>query len=400
MIKVIKSLNVSDLYIIGWLIVYLITSKEPNPISGRLMILLVLYSFYCFIKTIRFVNKSIMLKGLYILTLFFSIYGILHILFGQTYIVQATGIVVPTNGYIKSIYCSLLTIFAFFYFSEKGLLEVRKLKIWSIVFFIVAVIQYYNIFNVIAFERNNSDTITNNAGYIVLSLFPLISLWSKNKFVQMSYSILIVIFCVLSAKRGAILISILCFSFFLYTSYKSAGNNKKIGMLVLCLVSVLVVYKFISAQLEDNYYLYDRLQQTLEGDTNGRNDITSYFIDYYLNHTGFIRQLVGGGAEYTISVGDNYAHNDWIEILINNGILGGFVYLYYWICYYKEYKYSKSNTDAYIGLGLSLVISFCMTLFSMSYNSYTIYTTIIIGYYLHSLIESKNMSIKNKNYAE
>ena len=112
--KIIKSLNVSDLYILGWLIVYIITSKGSNLISGRLMMLLVMYSFYCFIKTIKFIKQSVMLKGLCILTFFFSIYGIIHVLFGQTLIVQSTNVVVPTNGYIKSIYGSLLTIFSFF----------------------------------------------------------------------------------------------------------------------------------------------------------------------------------------------------------------------------------------------------------------------------------------------
>lgn len=333
-----------------------------------------------------------MLKGLCILTFFFSIYGIIHVLFGQTLIVQSTNVVVPTNGYIKSIYGSLLTIFSFFYFTEKGLLDETKLKLWSIVFFIVAVFQYYNIFNAIAFERNDSDTITNNAGYIILSLFPLISLWSKKRMVQIAYSILIVIFCVLSVKRGAFLISFLCFSFFLYTSYKRVSKNKKNGMLILCLVSVLVIYTFVYAQLEDNYYFYYRLQQTFDGDSSGRNDLTSFFVDYYLNHTGFIGKLVGGGAEYTISIGNNYAHNDWIEILINNGIIGVIIYLYYWICFYKEYKRSKANADASIGLGLSLMILFPMTIFSMSYNSYKIYTTIIIGYYLHILMKSSKMS--------
>lgn len=386
----IRRLNISDIYIACWLIVYIITSAEPNIISGRLMLLLIAYSFFCFLKTIKYYQHSIYLKGLSVLTIFFSVYGIIHLIFGETLVVEDTDIVVDKTNYIKGIYYSLLTIYAFVYFGNRKLLALSKLKVWSIVFFLVAIVQYYNIYNGIAESITNGDHFTNNAGYVILSLFPLISIWTNRSLVQIIYGVLIVIFCILSVKRGAILISIICFAFYLYHNLKSVPQGKRLGILFLFISGVAVLYLFIREQLADNYYLYSRLQRTLDGDTSGRDDIFTYFIHYYINEMDFFAKLFGGGAENTIAIFDNYAHNDWIEILINNGLLGFFVYVYYWGCLFKEWRKSKNDNSAYLGLGMVLIIYFLMTLFSMSYNSYKIYSTIVIGYFISMAIQWKS----------
>lgn len=392
----IKRLNISDIYIICWLVVYIITSVKPNAISGRLMLLLTAYSFLCFLKTVKYYRYNIYLKGLSVLTIFFSVYGIIHLIFGETLVVQATDVVIDKTNYIKGIYSSLLTIYAFVYFGTRKLLTISKLKVWSIVFFFVAIVQYYNIYNGIAESITNRDHFTNNAGYVMLSLFPLISIWTKKRLVQIIYGVLIVIFCILSVKRGAILISIICFLFYLYHTLKSVPQRKRIGILFLFISGIAVLYFFIRGQLADNYYLYYRLQMSLDGDTNGRDGIFTYFIHYYINDMNFFAKLFGGGAENTIAIFDNYAHNDWIEILINNGLLGFMVYVYYWGCLFKEWRKSKNDNSAYLGLGIVLIIYFLMTLFSMSYNSYIIYSTIVIGYFISMVIHWKSSGSLSK----
>lgn len=385
MAKISNIFNISDLYTVGWLIVNVITSVQPNAVSGRLMILLTVWSFYYFIRILFQQNNPKAVKVLNVLVIMFSIYGLLHIMFGRPMYVYSTEIYVPTNSYLKGIYSSFLPIYAYYYFALFGKMSKKKIMVWSIAFVVVAIIQYVNIYMNIAMTMFRQEEFTNNAGYIILSLFPLLAFWNKKKVVQFALAIFFTILIVLSAKRGAILICILSLVFLSFRTFKGTSVTKKRSLFILVIISFAIICHFVANQLSESDYLMMRLENTLEGDANGRDDIFSIFYNYYMNNYNIIQKLFGGGAENTICISTNYAHNDWLEILINNGLLGFMIYLYYWIVLYVTCKRSIDNEELYLLLGLYLIIYFLMTFFSMSYSSIQIYSCVCFGYALYLL---------------
>ena len=57
----------------------------------------------------------------------------------------------------------------------------------------------------------------------------------------------------------------------------------------------------------------------MEGGSSGRDELLTNSLDYYLNNESIIQQIFGLGANGTLSVAGNGAHNDWVELLVNQG---------------------------------------------------------------------------------
>ena len=90
---------------------------------------------------------------------------------------------------------------------------------------------------------------------------------------------------------------------------------------------------------------------------------------------------------------DNYAHNDWLEIAVNQGVLGIMIYILYWILFAKESLSKCYDPQIKMALQLLFIIYFMKTIISMSYYDMTIPATFALGYYLAQ--EKKNEQIIN-----
>jgi hypothetical protein len=104
-----------------------------------------------------------------------------------------------------------------------------------------------------------------------------------------------------------------------------------------------------------------------------------------------LNSFFGSGANATLSISSLYAHNDWLEIAINQGVFGLIIYFFYWIMFFRECS-SKSYTPyARLAMQLLFIIYFMKTFFSMSYNDMTVGATLVLGYCLAQ--EKKNEQI-------
>lgn len=119
--------------------------------------------------------------------------------------------------------------------------------------------------------------------------------------------------------------------------------------------------------------------QTLEGNSSGRDSIYSILWYEFLENGSLFYCLFGFGADATISIAGNFAHNDWLELLINNGLLGIVLYVGYWWRFASlKNKIEEENTRC-------AAVAFCITffmlsLYSMSYGAMDIFVTMGFGY--------------------
>ena len=295
------------------------------------------------------------MKCLALLVLMFTVYGVILMISGETITFMRSGYRVNNYNYIKKIYASLLPVFSFYVFTRKGVLTKELLLKWSIVSFITAGMRFIQGQRQAVLESMDEDVeITNNLAYLFLSMIPLLVFWSKKKFVQYTGLIIAVVFIILGMKRGAILTGALAVVWFMYMTMKTATRKQKIWVLFLSVILIVAGYFMVRYMLVSSGYFNYRIEKTLEGNSSGRDDLYGFYWNHFINETNTLHFLFGNGANATLKLSWNYAHNDWLEIATNQGLLGLVVYIIYWVGFYRTWKSSSFDDEVYLAMGLSL----------------------------------------------
>ena len=208
---------------------------------------------------------------------------------------------------------------------------------------------------------------TSNVGYLIVSLMPLLYFLKKHV-VKYILFVLIAVFVFLCAKRGAILIFVISSAWFIFFDLKNSSiRNKFWGVILACLAGVLL-FRYLTFVFEESYYLNYLLEKTESGDSSGRDELYGKAWFLIVGSPSLTTFLFGHGADSTYGLLGNRAHNDWFEIMLNQGILGVILYANLWFQIFKIWFRSKSQRLTYIIMGATIIVFFPKTLFSMLYN--------------------------------
>lgn len=374
------------MYVLLWGLYYTQGTFLPMGSTYSIGVLLAFLglSLYFFFRVTFEKGSPKFFQSLGVLLAMFTIYGLFHIVGGGGF------------DYLKAILLSLLPTYAFYYFSQKGLITEKWIR-WSLLFFVfVTAVQYVAYQNMLYLaSRTGEINSVVNVSYEVLSLFPLLFFFSDKKIVQYGLLLVLLVEVVSTAKRGPILIlAILLIIFFAYTfkySKISGKKTNKLFVLMLILAFVFVGYRYIANQYMANDYLQQRIEYTKEGGSSGRDEIFVSCWNLFLNSNVF-EMLLGRGAAATVREIGIAAHNDWLEILVNQGLLGVVLYLIYWARFAKTWHYEHNRQIKTI-LGSILIMLFMMTLFSMSYNAINLPINVCLGYCLASRQRKEEQNI-------
>ncbi len=340
---------------------------------------ILIWSFAYYIKTVaNFQKEPAVVKALSIFYPSLAVYGIIAFVDGKTLYALTTPIV-PLNYFYKTSW-SLLPIFAFYNFAKKGLLTKQFMLKWVYVFVVVATISYY--FGMLhALEKHEGEEeATNNGGYIIVSLLPMFIFLkdrSKQQYLLITGALLLAF---LSMKRGSVLVGLVAVTIYFYYLFRNSKKSRKIQVFVALVVAALGVFYVYDRLSTTSEYFQERVEDTMEGETSGRDFIQGFLIDYYMTQYTPTEQLVGRGGNATLDVLGQFAHNDWIELGINQGLLGMLLYLFFWISFVKLLMKRHVPPEVKTALAMIFVIYFLMTFFSMSYSGYTLYASMVLGY--------------------
>lgn len=379
--------NFCNYYIGAWCLYYLQGTlyESGNRLSQGLILLLMIVSLYYFVYANQRYKLPKAMKVLSALIVLFTIYGAFIILFGN-------GVAYVENyQYLKAIYMSLLPVFPFYVFTRKGQLTDKRLCLWVFVFIPVAIAGLYRDQREaleLAMElHSDRQEFTLNTGYLFLAIITLLPLFKK---AILQYVLLAVClaFVLMGMKRGAILIGGICMLYYILSTFNSTSWNKKFWIVLLSVAILVAGYYAVQYMLDTSMYFNARIEQTREGDASGRNELFGTYIDTFLN-SGLLSFLFGHGADATLRM-IGYAHNDWLEIAINNGLIGLSLYVYYWLVMYMTFRNTKDAALKKM-IGLFVIVYFFRTFFSMSYNDIPIYAMAALGY---ALAERDLMRIK------
>ncbi len=376
----VKSSILLHLYSLLWSVYFLqgtVFSHYGGGMAQVILVLLLLFSIYCFLYVNINYNVNSYLKALNLLILMFTVYGVLRILF-PGFIIKSNLIEVIPFYYLKNIYISILPIYVYFLFAKMGILEQKHLQLYLYIFLILVTFSYIeNYMN--ASKSTESEEVTNNMGIRFMTLIPMLFFLEKRRLLQYAALVYILTFVVMGMKRGAILLGGILAIYFLYHSLKEASQREKLYLFLLSFVASILIFLVVQDLMANSAYFQRRVEQTLEGNTSGRDSIYSMLWYSFLENGSLFHCLFGFGADATIQFAGNYAHNDWLELLINNGLLGVCLYAWYWRTFYNMEK-KIENVQIKNASVAYFIALFVLTFYSMSYASMNIFTTMGVGY--------------------
>lgn len=162
---------------------------------------------------------------------------------------------------------------------------------------------------------------------------------------------------------------------------KNVKSRRRGGIVVLTILSIVTVYFITNEILESYEYFIRRLESTLEGNISNRDVIYRTYFNHFISETNLFRFIFGNGANSTLKIGFNYAHNDWLELAINNGLTGVIIYALYFIALIKDYFVLKKKKNKYANVVfMAFIIMFMSSIFSMSYANISMPIAISLGY--------------------
>lgn len=389
--------KIVNLYIFLFCIYYLQGTLYASGgiISRILLAVLMLISLYYFGYANINYKLPTPLKVLSIMVLAWTGYGMVIIMFGAGF-----GVRVPSYFYLKGIYLSLLPIYSFYTFARKGFLTDHLLKTWTFVFLAVCIFQFYREYNSLLLDAiGDIDEFTNNSGYIMVSLFVLLPLFQEKPLVQYSLLSVVLWYVLTGFKRGAILVGALCVIWMVYLSFtnKNERNQGRVGRkylirVLLTIVLIVVGVYTVNLLLSGSDYFNQRVEATLEGNSSNRDLIYGKMYGFIWQQNNIFNILFGNGADATLKIFGAYAHNDWLEIAVNNGLWMVVLYVVYWVSLAKFVLKGNKYSVCSQMLTLFFFIYFLKTLFSMSYNDITPYAACAFGYALANFKDSSSTS--------
>lgn len=349
-------------------------------VSQGILLIYLLFGFFCFVKTF---GNRVTPRCIMIWSVFFLIHGLCFLISPKEVVGmknEAIGRVATFNQF-KEIATFMLTLFIGYYYSYKNKTSEKYILWFGIIFFLSSVVQYY--YSLSQLMIKYGEETTNNAGYTMLTVVPYLPIVFKRKrILGIIMAVVIVALIMWSAKRGA-LICLAGSAIFSLFYYLKTHKVRLKTIMVIILLSFVVGY-FVYQQYLDNEYLQSRMEATMEGKSSNRDVAYSQLFNHWLNETNPLLFLFGNGTVQTITVWGNYGHNDWLELLIDNGLVGALVYFAMFITtisYIRKARLSKLNKmSAY----LCVLILFMQSCFSMGFSDggsgvYILLLGVIIG---------------------
>ncbi len=319
-----------------------------------------------------------------------SVYGLYHLIAGEPVYWQAGEFFVEKNRYLLWLFVSMLTVIPIYIFTCKGQLNERFMKILFFIMMIAGILAFHVTYQRMLMEaaliESVQEEFTITVVYILLSILPLILLFRKHVVLQFILLVVFFVFFIMSAKRGVILLGVFCILFMIWGILSNYSIKKRTILFLLSMILLGCLYMFTMHQLESSSYFAERYQDTLNGYTSQRDVYVATAIEYMNDNYSIRSFLFGIGAQGSLVANVSFLHNDWIAILLEQGLVGFLAYLAFWIGFiYTWLRSWKCSRESFVVIGSLTIIGFGKTFFSMFYLPIVEGVIIASGFYAIAL---------------
>ena len=243
-----------------------------------------------------------------------------------------------TYSLYKNISIVFLSYFPFFYFEYRSIIDEKLIKVFAVLSFLCLLGAYFISYNEMVYTNDTVD-IANRGAYYLVVIIPLLGLFF-NSIIEFAFYGGIAVLVLTGAKRGAIICVLVELLLFVYYYIKASRQRKASLKFIWILIGVSVLLYVIANIYQGNEFLQERYDQTIRGDSSLRDEIYSLALSKY-GEQGFVHQLFGNGMSSTLGILGGYAHQDWLELLINNGLLGVMAYAMVFMSLFLFFRKNK-----------------------------------------------------------
>lgn len=381
----IKSINRCDVFIALNILYSMQGLLYPSGIINQILQLVIIV--WGLIISSRYIlgiyKQTKMLKATSALVFMYSLYGGVLILFGLPQLENIPD--TPAKYiYLQVSLRSLLNIYVFYHYASKGILTTFRICVYAVILLLSFIPKFYYEQARILFETNREE-MTNNMGYTFLAVLPTLFFFQKKPLLQYILLAVTLLYIVMAMKRGAIIIGLVATIALVGINIFSSNSKYKFWSMMFSVVLVTGAVYFVSKMMSESDYFAYRVEQTLSGDSSGRDDLYGTLWHSILNEQNMFYILFGRGADSTWAVAGNYAHQDWLETLCNNGLAGCVILLCFFLTFFRDAFssrtiFSKNFYAAYMAL---FVITMSKTMFSMSIQSMEVPLSMLLGYFTY-----------------
>lgn len=281
----------------------------------------------------------------------------------------------------NTLICSL-TFYPFFYYGKRELINPKHFLWFFFFMLLVAVLQFFNTTASLMAEQNG-ENVVNNVAYMFVLLIPFVFLIRKSRLTSGAILGIILLFIIFGNKRGALITAVVGVLFYAYYQLRTIEKHNRIKGYATVLILFVSLGYFTYQTFESNEFLINRMIQLSEGNTSNRTEIYSAIINTWVNSKNPLNIFFGYGFASSIKItGTHFAHNDWLELLSNFGLLGVTVYF---IIFASALRYIRRNvwdTNKKILMLVILSMWFMTTLYSMWYTSLNAALNVMLFGYL------------------
>lgn len=241
---------------------------------------------------------------------------------------------------------------------------------------------------VITYQTVHHTTVIDvgESSYLIMSIMPLLL------YVFRSYYVWVILFVLglimFTAKRSAFIIVLACLPVILYylkhfrRQFKL--NKSTIAVLLLITASIILFYVLnidtINRGISNFIYRMDRLEGDDGSIGSGRNFIWLGLLNYWYEGE-MINQLFGFGYFSSNSIWNNVAHNDFVQYLVDYGIVGLVIWT---MVLYKFYRNNGKDFKKTRYLSILLLLCFIIlcgrSLFSGTIRPGMIFLSLTMGF--------------------
>ena len=226
-----------------------------------------------------------------------------------------------TSHIMTGTICSITTFFTAYMLRYKKQIRLNSFYRFCLVIFVLN-IGAYILEATVSTQQESTHGRANNVAYILLYTFLALHLKGFTRFNTIIAFITFAL-VVSGAKRGAIL-SMVVISL-LYFYYRFKNSSKRVLLLIVpIVVAVLIGTATYIYSTDDN--LQTKVEATEQGDTSGREYMNGVLLLHWVN-SDLSEQIFGYQFAGSIALLGMDAHNDWLEFLTGQGLVGVFFYL-------------------------------------------------------------------------
>ncbi|MCM1022352.1 MAG: O-antigen ligase family protein [Muribaculum sp.] len=331
--------------------------------SQGLILLVMVIGLYSFVATLPSILKAP--RFLLWVAIFWLMLAVTYVVSPKLLYASALFAFISPMSQFKGATCFCLLLFTGYRIGKKQYLPAKQLCVTVVILLVTSVLSFLQE----ALFRTNSMTseeTTNNTAYTFLYILIFIPLiFRQYKKIALVAASVIFVFVLAGSKRGAII----CMALMLLYAYYWYRRYFRLQIKTVLAIALLgiIAGSYAMHVYAENEYMQKRMEQTMEGNSSGRDAIYERLWNAWVDADPQT-QMIGRGSAQTVTIAGNFAHNDWLEVLTDNGLLGAAIYLMIFASLYRYVSRNRVNRYVYLSIMLWLLYWLAKTLFSMGYT--------------------------------